>query len=146
LECKCNFWTSTGDGIYGVIETIRQQQNKIKFVLVRHEESAAFMACAYAKYTGKLGVCLATSGSGAIHLLTGLYDAKLDNTPVIAYVDPFEPPMPPKLEREFITNLAESFAKGQPYARRIGLTLFRNQVHETLKGLHSHSDKKHSSK
>jgi pyruvate dehydrogenase (quinone) len=73
-----------GDGINGVIETIRGQQNKIKFVLVRHEESAAFMACAYAKYTGKLGVCLATSGPGAIHLLTGLYDAKLDNTPVIA--------------------------------------------------------------
>ncbi|HEY9387219.1 MAG TPA: thiamine pyrophosphate-dependent enzyme, partial [Nitrososphaeraceae archaeon] len=68
--------------------------------------------------------------------------------PVIveAYVDPFEPPMPPKVEREFITNMAESFAKGQPYARRIGLTLFRNQVHETLKGLHSHSDKKHSNK
>jgi pyruvate dehydrogenase (quinone) len=73
-----------GDGIYGVIETIRQQQNKIKFVLVRHEESAAFMACAYAKYTGRLGDCLATSGPGAIHLLTSLYDAKLDNTPVIA--------------------------------------------------------------
>jgi pyruvate dehydrogenase (quinone)/pyruvate oxidase len=64
--------------------------------------------------------------------------------PVIveAYVDPFEPPMPPKVEREFITNMAESFAKGQPYARRIGLTLFRNQVHETMKGLHSHSTKK----
>jgi pyruvate dehydrogenase (quinone) len=61
--------------------------------------------------------------------------------PVIveAYVDPFEPPMPPKVEREFITKMAESFAKGQPYARRIGLTLFRNQVHETMKGLHSHS-------
>ena len=73
-----------GDGINGVIESIRQRQNKIKFVLVRHEESAAFMACAYAKYTGKLGVCLATSGPGAIHLLAGLYDAKADNTPVIA--------------------------------------------------------------
>jgi pyruvate dehydrogenase (quinone)/pyruvate oxidase len=64
--------------------------------------------------------------------------------PVIveAYVDPFEPPMPPKVEREFITKMAESFAKGQPYARRIGLTLFRNQVHESMKGLHSHSNKK----
>jgi pyruvate dehydrogenase (quinone) len=73
-----------GDGINGVIEAIRQRQDKIKFVLVRHEESAAFMACAYAKYTGKLGACLATSGPGAIHLLAGLYDAKADNTPVIA--------------------------------------------------------------
>ncbi|HEU4443879.1 MAG TPA: thiamine pyrophosphate-dependent enzyme [Nitrososphaeraceae archaeon] len=73
-----------GDGINGVIEAIRQRQDKIRFVLVRHEESAAFMACAYAKYTGKLGACLATSGPGAIHLLAGLYDAKADNTPVIA--------------------------------------------------------------
>src|SRR5215467_5882874 len=73
-----------GDGINGVIETLRQRQKEIKFILVRHEESAAFMACAYAKYTGKLGACVATSGPGAIHLLTGLYDAKADNTPVIA--------------------------------------------------------------
>src|SRR6185503_18418260 len=73
-----------GDGINGFIEALRQRQDKIKFVLVRHEESAAFMACAYAKYTKKLGVCVATSGSGAIHLLNGLYDAKLDSTPVLA--------------------------------------------------------------
>ena len=73
-----------GDGINGFIEALRQRKNKIKFVLVRHEESAAFMACAYAKYTGKLGVCVATSGPGAIHLLNGLYDAKADNTPVLA--------------------------------------------------------------
>src|SRR5215216_2413409 len=73
-----------GDGINGFIEALRQRQNKIKFILVRHEESAAFMACAYAKYTGKLGACVATSGPGAIHLLNGLYDAKADNTPVIA--------------------------------------------------------------
>src|SRR5689334_19929277 len=73
-----------GDGINGFIEALRQRQNKIRFILVRHEESAAFMACAYAKYTGKLGACVATSGPGAIHLLNGLYDAKLDNTPVIA--------------------------------------------------------------
>jgi pyruvate dehydrogenase (quinone) len=73
-----------GDGINGVIESLRQRQDKIKFILVRHEESAAFMACAYAKYTGRLGACVATSGPGAIHLLTGLYDAKADNAPVIA--------------------------------------------------------------
>lgn len=73
-----------GDGINGFMEALRKRQDKIKFVLVRHEESAAFMACAYAKYTGKLGACVATSGPGAIHLLNGLYDAKLDNAPVIA--------------------------------------------------------------
>ena len=73
-----------GDGINGFIESLRRRQDKIKFILVRHEESAAFMACAYAKYTGKLGACVATSGPGAIHLLNGLYDAKADNTPVIA--------------------------------------------------------------
>ena len=73
-----------GDGINGFIEALRRRQDKIKFVLVRHEESAAFMACAFAKYTGKLGACVATSGPGAIHLLNGLYDAKADNTPVIA--------------------------------------------------------------
>jgi pyruvate dehydrogenase (quinone) len=73
-----------GDGINGFIEALRQRQDRIKFVLVRHEEAAAFMACAYAKFTGKIGACVATSGPGAIHLLNGLYDAKLDNTPVIA--------------------------------------------------------------
>jgi pyruvate dehydrogenase (quinone)/pyruvate oxidase len=73
-----------GDGINGFMEALRTRKDKIKFVLVRHEESAAFMASAYAKYTGKLGACLATSGPGAIHLLNGLYDAKLDGTPVVA--------------------------------------------------------------
>ena len=73
-----------GDGINGFIEALRIRQDKIKFVLVRHEESAALMSCAYAKYTGKIGVCVATSGPGAIHLLNGLYDAKADNVPVIA--------------------------------------------------------------
>ena len=73
-----------GDGINGVIEALRKKQDKIRFIHVRHEESAAFMACAYAKFTGKLGVCLATSGPGGIHLLNGLYDAKMDQAPVLA--------------------------------------------------------------
>src|SRR5438067_7902161 len=73
-----------GDGINGIIESLRQRQDKIRFVQVRHEESAAFMACGYAKYTGKLGCCLATSGPGGIHLLNGLYDAKMDGQPVLA--------------------------------------------------------------
>ena len=73
-----------GDGINGIIESLRNRQDKIRFVQVRHEEAAAFMACAYAKWTGKLGCCLATSGPGGIHLLNGLYDAKLDGVPVVA--------------------------------------------------------------
>src|SRR5216117_2221563 len=73
-----------GDGINGIMEALRKRREQIRFVHVRHEESAAFMACAYAKYTGKLGVCLATSGPGGIHLLNGLYDAKADGQPVLA--------------------------------------------------------------
>lgn len=73
-----------GDGINGIMESLRTREDKIRFVQVRHEETAAFMACGYAKYTGKLGVCLATSGPGGIHLLNGLYDAKMDGQPVLA--------------------------------------------------------------
>jgi len=73
-----------GDGINGIMEALRTRQDKVRFFQVRHEEAAAFMACAYGKYTGKLGCCLATSGPGGIHLLNGLYDAKLDQSPVLA--------------------------------------------------------------
>jgi pyruvate dehydrogenase (quinone)/pyruvate oxidase len=73
-----------GDGINGVMESLRQRKDKVRFIQTRHEESAALMACGYAKYTGKLGVCLGTSGPGGIHLLNGLYDAKLDGQPVLA--------------------------------------------------------------
>src|SRR5947207_12036594 len=73
-----------GDGINGIMEALRTRQEQITFIQGRHEAAAAFMACGYAKYTGRLGVCLATSGPGAIHLLNGLYDAKLDGAPVLA--------------------------------------------------------------
>jgi pyruvate dehydrogenase (quinone) len=73
-----------GDGINSITEALRKRQDRIKFITVRHEEAAAFMACGYAKHTGKLGVCLATTGPGAVHLLNGLYDAKMDSTPVLA--------------------------------------------------------------
>jgi len=73
-----------GDGINGIMESLRTRQDRLTFIQVRHEEAAAFMACAYAKFTGHLGVCLATSGPGAIHLLNGLYDAKMDGAPVLA--------------------------------------------------------------
>ncbi|MBI3557290.1 MAG: pyruvate oxidase [Deltaproteobacteria bacterium] len=73
-----------GDGINGIMEALRKNEKRIRFIHVRHEEAAAFMACGYAKFTGRLGVCLATSGPGGIHLLNGLYDAKLDGAPVLA--------------------------------------------------------------
>ena len=73
-----------GDGVNGIFEALRTHQEKIRFIQVRHEEAAAFAACGYAKYTGRLGVCLATSGPGGIHLLNGLYDAKFDGQPVLA--------------------------------------------------------------
>src|SRR5690349_3413781 len=75
-----------GDGINGIIGALSRHQDLIDFIQVRHEEMAAFMACAHAKFTGEVGVCLATSGPGAIHLLNGLYDAKLDHQPVVAIV------------------------------------------------------------
>ncbi len=73
-----------GDGINGIMEALRKRQDRLRFIQVRHEESAALMACGYAKWTGRLGVCIATSGPGGIHLLNGIYDAKLDSQPVLA--------------------------------------------------------------
>jgi pyruvate dehydrogenase (quinone) len=75
-----------GDGINGIVGALDRKKEAIEFVQTRHEEMAAFMACAHAKWTGEVGVCLATSGPGAIHLLNGLYDAKLDHQPVVAIV------------------------------------------------------------
>jgi pyruvate dehydrogenase (quinone) len=75
-----------GDGINGVMGALNRAQDKIRFIQSRHEETAAFMACAHAKFTGQVGVCIATSGPGAIHLLNGLYDAKMDHMPVVAIV------------------------------------------------------------
>jgi len=75
-----------GDGINGLLGALRRHQDQLRFVQTRHEEMAAFMACGHAKFTGEVGVCMATSGPGAIHLLNGLYDAKLDHRPVVAIV------------------------------------------------------------
>src|ERR1700710_35822 len=75
-----------GDGINGVFGALNRADGKIQFIQARHEEMAAFMASAYAKFSGKLGVCIATSGPGASHLITGLYDAKMDHQPVLAIV------------------------------------------------------------
>src|ERR687886_2579704 len=75
-----------GDGINAIVGALERHKDELEFVQVRHEELAAFMACAHAKFTGEGGVCMATSGPGAIHLLNGLYDAKADHQPVVAIV------------------------------------------------------------
>jgi pyruvate dehydrogenase (quinone) len=75
-----------GDGINGILGSLRRAEERVRFIQTRHEELAAFMACAHAKFTGEVGVCLATSGPGAIHLLNGLYDAKMDSQGVLAIV------------------------------------------------------------
>ena len=93
-----------GDGINGIMEGLRRHQDRVRFVLVHHEEAAAFMATGYAKSTGRLGVCLATSGPGAIHLLNGLYDAKLDHVPVLA-----------------LTGMQESQMLGTGYQQEVAL-------------------------
>src|SRR5256714_403527 len=100
-----------GDGINGIMEALRKRQDRVRFIQVRHEEAAAFMACAYAKYTGRLGCCLATSGPGGIHLLNGLYDAKLDQAPVLA-----------------ITGQTYSDLKGSNFQQEINMTLLFQDV------------------
>jgi len=79
-----NVFGVVGDGINSLIEALRRRQDRIRYVGVRHEEAAAFMASGYAKHTGRLGVCIGTTGPGAIHLLNGLYDACFDGAPVVA--------------------------------------------------------------
>ena len=93
-----------GDGINGIMEGLRRAADRVRFVLVHHEEAAAFMATAYAKSTGRIGVCLATSGPGGIHLANGLYDAKLDHAPVLA-----------------ITGMQESSVLGTQYQQEVNL-------------------------
>jgi pyruvate dehydrogenase (quinone)/pyruvate oxidase len=102
-----------GDGINGIMEGLRRHADKVKFVLVHHEEAAAFMACAHAKATGRIGVCLATSGPGGIHLANGLYDAKLDHVPVLA-----------------ITGLQESSVLGTGYQQEVALDRLYEDVTE----------------
>ena len=103
-----------GDGINGIMGALARGEDRIEFIQVRHEEMSAFMACGHAKFTGEVGVCLATSGPGAIHLLNGLYDAKLDHQPVVAIVG----------------QQARS-ALGGSYQQEVDLlTLFKDVAHE----------------
>jgi pyruvate dehydrogenase (quinone)/pyruvate oxidase len=102
-----------GDGINGIMEGLRRHADRVRFVLVHHEEAAAFMATAYAKATGKIGVCLATSGPGGIHLANGLYDAKLDHVPVLA-----------------LTGLQESSILGTAYQQEVALDRLFEDVTE----------------
>ncbi|HEX3933708.1 MAG TPA: thiamine pyrophosphate-requiring protein, partial [Puia sp.] len=103
-----------GDGINGLMGALNRAKDKMEFIQVRHEEMAAFMACGHAKFTGEVGVCMATSGPGAIHLLNGLYDAKLDHQPVVA-----------------IVGQQARMALGGSYQQEVDLTsLYKDVAHE----------------
>src|SRR4051812_14458756 len=103
-----------GDGINGILGGFHQHGDRVEFVQTRHEELAAFAACGHAKFTGEVGVCMATSGPGAIHLLNGLYDAKLDHQPVVA-----------------IVGQQARMAIGGDYQQEVDLlTLFKDVAHE----------------
>jgi pyruvate dehydrogenase (quinone) len=103
-----------GDGINGIMGALDRASDRIQFIQARHEELAAFMACGHAKFSGEVGVCLATSGPGAIHLLNGLYDAKLDHQPVVA-----------------IVGQQARAALGGSYQQEVDLTtLFKDVAHE----------------
>lgn len=108
-----------GDGINGLLGALNRANGDPEFILARHEEMAAFMACGHAKFTGELGVCLATSGPGAIHLLNGLYDAKLDHQPVLA-----------------IVGQSARYALGGSFQQEVDLiTLFKDVAHHYIQML-----------
>jgi pyruvate dehydrogenase (quinone) len=116
-----------GDGINGIMGALDRASDNIQFVQVRHEEMAAFMACGHAKFTGEVGVCLATSGPGAIHLLNGLYDAKLDHQPVVAIVG-----------QQALSSL------GGDYQQEVDLvSLFKDVAHEYVHMVSSPSQMRH---
>ena len=116
-----------GDGINGIIGAIDRAGDKIEYIQVRHEEMAAFMACAHAKFTGEIGICLATSGPGAIHLLNGLYDAKMDHQPVVA-----------------IVGQQARAAMGGDYQQEVDLlSLFKDVAHEYVHMASSPSQVRH---
>lgn len=116
-----------GDGINGIMGALDRASDRIQFVQVRHEEMAAFMACSHAKFTGEVGVCLATSGPGAIHLLNGLYDAKLDHQPVVAIVG-----------QQALSSL------GGDYQQEVDLvSLFKDVAHEFVHMVSSPSQVRH---
>jgi len=103
-----------GDGINGIMGALNRADGKVDFIQVRHEEMASFMACGHAKFTGEVGMCMATSGPGAIHLLNGLYDAKLDHQPVVA-----------------IVGQQKQISMGSNYQQEIDLiSLFKDVAHE----------------
>lgn len=122
-----------GDGINGIFEAMRTRQDKIRFIQVRHEEAAAFAACGYAKFGRRLGVCMATSGPGGIHLLNGLYDAKFDGQPVLAITGhTFHDLIGTHYQQD--VNLDKLFMDVAAYNERVmGPAHVRNVVDEAIK-------------
>src|SRR6056297_761765 len=122
-----NIYGYPGDGINGIMGALDRHEEDVRFIQTRHEEMAAFMACAHAKFTGEVGVCLATSGPGAIHLLNGLYDAKLDHQPVVA-----------------IIGQQDRAALGGSYQQEVDLlTLFKDVAHNYVHYCQSPTQMRH---
>jgi pyruvate dehydrogenase (quinone) len=116
-----------GDGINGLMAALRKADNKPRFIQARHEELASFMACAHAKFTGEVGICMATSGPGAIHLLNGLYDAKMDHQPVVA-----------------IVGQSATSVLGGDFQQEVDLTnLFKDVAKEYVQGIYSPAAARH---
>src|SRR5215211_4825250 len=116
-----------GDGINAFLGALDRADGDPEFIQTRHEETAAFMACGHAKFTGDVGVCIATSGPGAIHLLNGLYDAKLDHAPVVA-----------------IVGQQKTLSMGGDYQQEVDLvSLFKDVAHEYVHVCESPSQARH---
>src|SRR5437660_3330352 len=117
-----------GDGINGILGALGRAQGRMQFVQTRHEEMAAFMACAHAKFTGQVGVCAATSGPGAIHLLNGLYDARMDHQPVVA-----------------IVGQSARASMGGMYQQEVDLlSLFKDVAHEYVQSVNTPEAARHT--
>ncbi|GAB2964960.1 hypothetical protein GCM10017788_01610 [Amycolatopsis acidiphila] len=151
-----------GDGINGIVASFEKAGNQPRFVQARHEEMAAFEAVGYAKFSGQVGICMATSGPGAIHLLNGLYDAKPDHVPVVAIdtsdqlapawdrafsvnrptvldvrCDPEVPPIPPHATFEQMKPAAQAVLKGDPNAWHLMAQGLKTKAQEILPGTSS---------
>src|SRR3954471_14917582 len=138
VECLIRWGVDTifglpGDGINGVMESLRTHREKIRFIQVRHEEAAALAAVGYAKFTGQLGVCIATTGPGAIHLLNGLYDAKFDQVPVLAITGlPYHDLIGTHYQQDVATD--RLFSDVSAYSERImGANHVSSVVHRALR-------------
>jgi len=114
------------------MEALRKRRDQMRFIQVRHEEAAALMACGYAQFTGRIGVCLTTSGPGGIHLLNRLYDTALDGQPVLAITGMAFHDLPAKVTLDQAAKFARSLLRGEPNSQTIALTVLGERIRELV--------------